>query len=150
MVWCSFFIILITKPRIPQAIGVDTLIYLFIYFAKRPGSLTEQARLRVPEKKKEISNTTKQNDNTLETTKKKKKQKCKNRIGEDIDKKSTTHTIEQAVQWPTSVALNTHTLKGLGGVDIINRLSEIQVITTEQSVFRRWVGKVFQILGALQ
>ena len=34
---------------------------------------------------------------------------------------------EQAVQWPTSVALNTHTLKGLGVVDIINRLSEIQV-----------------------
>ena len=55
---------------------------------------------------------------------KKKKRKRKNRIGEDIDKKSTTHTIEQAVQWPTSVALNTHTLK----VDIINRLSEIQVV----------------------
>ena len=36
--------------------------------------------------------------------------------------------IEQAVQWPASVALNTHTLKGLGGVDIINRLSEIQVV----------------------
>ena len=45
------------------------------------------------------------NDNTSETTKKKKKRKRKNRIGEDIDKKSTTHTIEQAVQWPTSVAL---------------------------------------------
>ena len=43
-------------------------------------------------------------------------------------KKSTTHMIEQAVQWPTSVALNTHTLKGLGGVDIINRLREIQVV----------------------
>ena len=56
--------------------------------------------------------------------KKKKKRKRKNRIGEDIDKKSTTHTIEQAVQWRTSVALNTHTLK----VDIINRLSEIQVV----------------------
>ena len=74
------------------------------------------------------------NDNTSETTKKrkeKKKRKRKNRIGdraEDIDKKSTTHTMEQAVQWPTSVALNTHTLKGLGGVDIINRLSEIQVV----------------------
>ena len=37
--------------------------------------------------------------------------------------------IEQADQWPTSVALNTHTLKGLGDVDIINRLSEIQVVT---------------------
>ena len=48
----------------------------------------------------------------------------KNRIGEDIDKKSTTYTIEQAVQWPTSVAPNTHTLKGLWGVDI----SETQVV----------------------
>ena len=27
----------------------------------------------------------------------KRKQKSKNRIGEDTDKKSTTHTIEQAV-----------------------------------------------------
>ena len=67
-----------------------------------------------------ISNTTNKND--------KKETECKNRIGEDIDKKWTTHTIEQAVQWPTSVALNTHTLKRLGGVDIINRLSEIKVV----------------------
>ena len=60
--------------------------YLFINFAKRLGSLTEQAPLRVPEKKGKSSNTTKQNDNTLETIKKK-KCKCKNRIGKDIDKK---------------------------------------------------------------
>ena len=73
-----------------------------------------------------ISNTTNKNENTLETTKK--ETECKNRIGEDIDKKLTTHTIEQGVQWPTSVALNTHTLKRLGGVDIINRLSEIKVV----------------------
>ena len=57
----------------------------------------------------------------------------KNRIGEDIDKKSTCTThkrIEQAVQRPTSVALNTNTLKSLGGVDIINRISyrEMQVV----------------------
>ena len=60
----------------------------------------------------------------------KKKCQCKNRIGEETDcEKSTTQTIEQAVQWPTSVALNTHTLKGLGGFDIVNRLiSEIQVV----------------------
>ena len=48
-------------------------IYLYINFAKRPGSLTEQAPPRVPEKKrkeKKISNTTHQNDNTLETTRK--------------------------------------------------------------------------------
>ena len=88
-------------------------IYLFINFAKRPGSLTEQPPLHVPEekKKKKISNTTNKNDNT------KKRQKeecqCKNRIWEDIDKKSTTHTIEQAVQWLTSVALNTHTPKNI-------------------------------------
>ena len=48
--------------------------YLFINFAKRLGSLTEQAPVRIPEKKKKISNTTKQNDNTLETTKKKEMQ----------------------------------------------------------------------------
>ena len=44
------------------------------YFAKRPGLLTEQAPLRLPEKnvkkKKKISNKTNKNDNTLETTKK--------------------------------------------------------------------------------
>ena len=68
------------------------LYFLFINFAKRPGSLTEQAPLRGPEKRKKISNTTNKNNNTLETTTtKKKKRKCKNRIGEDIDKKSTTH-----------------------------------------------------------
>ena len=35
--------------------------------------------------------------------------------------------MEQAGQWPSSVAIDTHTLIGLGrGVDSINRLSEIQ------------------------
>ena len=38
--------------------------------------------------------------------------------------------MEQAGQWPSSVAIDTHTLIGLGRgggeVDIINRLSEIQ------------------------
>ena len=55
---------------------------------------------------------------------------AKTELGRTSIKKSTTHTIEQAVQWPTSVALNTHTLKGLGGVDIINRLiyREMQVV----------------------
>ena len=55
--------------------------YLFINFAKRLGSLTEQAPLRVPEKKKKISNTTKQNDNTLETTKKKRNANAKTELG---------------------------------------------------------------------
>ena len=37
--------------------------------------------------------------------------------------------MEQAGQWPSSVAIDTHTLIGLGReVDIINRLSEIQVV----------------------
>ena len=58
------------------------------------------------------------------------------------------------------VAFNTHTLKGQGvSTSVINRLNEIQVVNkkillakcaTDQSVFRRWAGKVFQILGALQ
>ena len=67
--------------------------------------------------------------------------------------------MEQAGQWLSSVAIDTHTLIGLGrGVDIINRLSEIQVVIkkfflemqTEQSMFRRWYGKVVQFLGAAQ
>ena len=69
----------------------------------------------------------------------KNKWKCKNKIGEDIDEKSTTHTIEQAVQWTTSaVALNAHTVKALGGVDIINRLSEIQVVIKKISLKVRY------------
>ena len=84
--------------------------YLFINFAKRLGSLTEQAPLRVPEKKKKISNTTKQNDNTLETTKKKRNANAKTELGRTSIKISTTHTIKQAVQWPTSVVLHTNTL----------------------------------------
>ena len=54
-----------------------------------------------------------------------------------------------------------HTLLKVWGVStsVINRLNEIQVVNkkilfakcaTDQSVFRRWAGKVFQILGALQ
>ena len=40
--------------------------------------------------------------------------KLQKRLREDIDKKiNNTYTIKQAVQWPTSVALNTHTLKGV-------------------------------------
>ena len=35
--------------------------------------------------------------------------------------------MEQAGQWPSSVAIDTHTLIGLGrGIDIMNSLSEIQ------------------------
>ena len=38
----------------------------------------------------------------------KKKKEMQSRIREDIDEKSTTQTIKQAIQWSTSVALNTH------------------------------------------
>lgn len=48
------------------------VIYLFVNFAKRPGSLTEQAPLRSPEKKMKISNTANKNDNTKKETKKQK------------------------------------------------------------------------------
>ena len=49
-------------------------------------------------------------------------------MGQKFIKESTTHSIEQAGQWPTSVALDKPTLIGLGrrDVDIINRLSRIQ------------------------
>ena len=41
--------------------------------------------------------------------------------------------MEQAGQWPSCVAIDTHTLIGLGrGVDIINRLSEIQGVITNR------------------
>ena len=108
--------------------------YCFFIYKLRQEVDHSQSKLhyKVQKKRKKIINTTNKNDNTLETTKKKKKKKkkrkCKSRIGKDIDKKSTTHTIEQAVQWPTSVALNKHSLKGLRCADIINRLREIQVV----------------------
>ena len=71
--------------------------YLFINFAKRLGSLTEQAPLRIPEKKKKkISNTTKQNDNTLETTKKKRNANAKTELGRTSIKISTTQSYDQA------------------------------------------------------
>ena len=54
---------------------------------------------------------------------KKRNANAKTELGRTSIKKSTTHTIEHAVQWRTSVALNTHTLIGLGAVDIIKRLS---------------------------
>ena len=115
---------------------MQEFIYLFIYklrqeawITHRPSSTTSsREKKKEKEKKKKISNTTNNNDNT----KKRQKKKCqsKNRIKEDIDKKSTTHTIEHAVQWRTSVTLNTHTIIGLGAVDIIKRLSysEMQVV----------------------
>ena len=51
----------------------------------------------------------------------------KNRIGANINDKFDG----AAGRWPSSVAIDTHTLIGLGrggGVDIINRLNEMQVV----------------------
>ena len=66
----------------PREVCERANIYLFLNFAKRPGSLTEQVPPRVPEKKKrkekKISNTTHQNDNTLETTRKEKEMQKQN------------------------------------------------------------------------
>ena len=70
-------------------------IYLFINFVRRPGSLTEQTPLRGPEKKKEKKKTKIRNTNTNKNDDK--KNSNENSIGEEIDKKSTTYTIEQAV-----------------------------------------------------
>ena len=93
---------------------IYVFIYLFIYKLRQEAWITHRATSTTRsrgKKKKKISNTTNKNDNT------KKRQKeecqCKNRIWEDINKKSTTHTIKQAVQWLTSVALNTHTPKNV-------------------------------------
>ena len=83
--------------------------YLFICKLRQKAWITHRAS--------SITKSRKKNELVIQLTRmtiQKRKQKSKNRIGEDTDKKSTTHTIEQAVQWPTSVALNTHTLKGLG------------------------------------
>ena len=109
--------------------SIKLVIYLFVNFAKRPGSEHRASSITKSRRKKKRKLVIQLSRMTLLWKRQKKKCQCKNRIGEDIDKKSTTHTIEQAVQWPTSVALNTHTLKGLGGFDIVNRLiSGIQVV----------------------
>ena len=44
---------------------------------------------------------------------KKRNVNAKTEFGRTSIKKSTTHTIEQAVQWLTSVALNIHTPKNI-------------------------------------
>ena len=74
------------------ALSIYLFIYLFINFAKRLGSLTEQAPLRGPEKKEHF-NTTNKNDNNLETTKKKKKRNgnAKRELGRTSIKINNTH-----------------------------------------------------------
>ena len=86
--------------------SIKLIIYLFVNFVKRPGSLTELAPLRSPvQKKKRRKLVIQLTRMTVLWKRQKKKCQCKNRIGEDTIKNSTTHTIEQAVQWPASVAL---------------------------------------------
>ena len=69
---------------------------------------------------------------------------------------STIHSIEKAGQWPTSVALDTHTLMGLGGVDIIGRLSKIEIIIKKFFLkVRYWIVNVptvgrWSVVGTLQ
>ena len=83
--------------------------YLFINFAKRLGSLTEQAPLRVPEKKRKL--VIQLNRMTIHQKRQKKRNaNAKTELGWTSIKISTTHTIKQAVQWPTSVVLHTNTL----------------------------------------
>ena len=83
--------------------------YLFINFAKRLGSLTEQAPLRIPEKKRKL--VIQLNRMTILWKRQKKRNaNAKTELGRTSIKISTTHTIKQAVQWPTSVVLHTNTL----------------------------------------
>ena len=50
-------------------------------------------------------------------------------MGQTSIKESTTHSIEKAGQWPTSVALDANALIGLGGVDIdSNKIDSIESI----------------------
>ena len=132
-------------------------IYLFINFAKRPGSLTEQAPLRVPEKKKLVIQLTRM---TILRNGKKRNANAKTESGR-TSLKNQQHIRSSKLFNGRLVWHLIHTLLKVQGVStsVINRLNEIQVANkkillakcaTDQSVFRRWAGKVFQILGALQ
>ena len=88
-------------------------IYLFINFAKRPGSLTEQPPLQVPEGKIRRKLVIQLTRLTILRKNKKRNANAKTEFGRTSIKKLTTHTIEQVVQWLTSVALNTHTPKNI-------------------------------------
>ena len=89
------------------------LFFLFINFTKRPGSLTEQPPLQVPEEKKRRKLVIQLTRMTILRNDKERNANAKTEFGRTSIEKSTTHTIEQAVQWLTSVALNTHTPKNI-------------------------------------
>ena len=73
-------------------------IYLFIYsfinFAKRPGSLTEQPPLQVPEGKKRRKFVIQLTRMTILRNDKKRNANAKTEFERTSIKKSTTHTIE--------------------------------------------------------
>ena len=109
-------------------------IYLFINFAKRPGSLTEQAPLRVPEKKKLVIQLTRM---TILRNGKKRNANAKTELGR-TSLKNQQHIRSSKLFNGRLVWHLIHTLlRGWGGgVDIINRLSEIQVV----------IKKIFYVL----
>ena len=132
-------------------------IYLFINFAKRPGSPTEQAALRGPEKKNILIQLTRM---TYFRNDKKRNGNAKTELG-TTSIKNQQHIRSSKLFNGRLVWHLIHTLLKVWGVStsVINRLNEIQVVNkkillakcaTDQSVFRRWAGKVFQILEALQ
>ena len=69
-------------------------IYLFINFAKRPGSLTDQPPLQVPEGKKRRKFVIQLTRMTILRNDKKRNANTKTEFGRTSIKKSTTHTIE--------------------------------------------------------
>ena len=103
-----------------ESLHLIMLFYLFFcklcqeaWIIHRASSTTRSRKEKRKKKRKlEIQILTK-----TTTLQKRQKNSNENRTGEDVDKKSTSYTIEQAVQWPTSVEPNIHT-KGLGGADV--------------------------------
>ena len=77
--------------------SINFLVYLFIYlfinFAKRPGSLTEQPPLQVPEEKKRRKLVIQLTRMTILRNDKKRNANAKTEFGRTLIKKSTTHTI---------------------------------------------------------
>ena len=78
--------------------SINFLVYLFIYlfinFARRPGSLTEQPPLQVPEGKKRRKFVIQLIRMTILRNDKKRNANAKTEFGRTSIKKSTTHTIE--------------------------------------------------------
>ena len=82
---------------------------------------------------------------------KQQKRQYQTELGQTSIKESTTHSIEKADQWPTSVALDANTLLGLGGVDIdSNKIDSIESIQIQQNRFTKQVETTLdKLIGAL-